>query len=143
MTSPLLRAPALSVALRATLLVLALVTAGMARCLCIFNLPNNPDTASFGTIDPSLNTTYTFTVSVNFTCALSSPTFTITGLNDTGPGAFRLKHVTQVPSQYMSYTVTTTNTASSVTFTGHLVAANYKNAYVGSYSDTLTVMLTP
>jgi len=143
MTSPLLRAPDLQAALGATLFALALFTAGPVRCLCIFNLPNSPDTVSFGTIDPSQNTTYTFTVSVNFTCALSSPTFTITGLNDTGLGAFRLKHVTQVPPQYMSYTVTTTNTATSVTFNGQLVAADYKNAYVGSYSDTLTVMLTP
>ena len=143
MTPPLLRAPDLPAALQAILLVLALFTIGPAWCLCIFNLPNNPDTVSFGTIDPSLNTTYTFTVSVNFTCVLTSPTFTITGLNDTGPGAFRLKHLTQVPAQYMSYTVTTTNTATSVTLNGQLVAANYKNAYVGSYSDTLTVMLTP
>jgi hypothetical protein len=143
MTPLLLRAPPLRAALRATLLVLAIVTAGPAWCLCIFNLPNDPDTVSFGTIDPSLNTTYTFTVNVNFTCLLSGPTFTITGLNDTGPGAFRLKHVTQVPSQFMSYTVTTTNTATRVTLNGQLIAANYKNAYVGSYSDTLTVMLTP
>jgi hypothetical protein len=143
MTSTLFRAHDLRAALRATPLVLALATAGPAWCLCIFNIPNNPDTVSFGTIDPSLNTTQTFTVSVNFTCVLSSPTFTITGLNDTGPGAFRLKHVTQVPPQYMAYTVTATHTATKLTLDGQLIAANYKNAYGGSYSDTLTVMLTP
>ena len=143
MTSPLLRAPDVRAASRAILLVLALATAGSASCLCIFNFPNSPDTVSFGSIDPSLNTTYTFTVSVNFTCVLSGPTFTITGLNDTGPNAFRLKHVTQVPSQYMPYTVTATNTATKLTLNGQLVAADYKNAYGGSYSDTLTVLLTP
>jgi hypothetical protein len=143
MTSTLLRASNLRAAWRATVLIFALATAGSAQCICIFNFPNTPDTVSFGTIDPSLNTTYTFTVSVNFTCVLSSSTFTITGLNDTGPAAFRLKHVTQVPSQYMPYTVTASNTATRLTLNGQLVAADYKNAYGGSYSDTLTVLLTP
>ena len=143
MTSTLLRAPDLRAAWRAILLVLALATTGSAQCFCIFNFPNTPDTVSFGTIDPSLNTTYMFTVSVNFTCFPSGPTFTITGLNDTGPAAFRLKHATQVPSQYMPYTVTATNTATKLTLNGQLVAADYKNAYGGSYSDTLTVLLTP
>ena len=143
MTSTLLHASDLRAAWRATVLIFALATAGSAQCICIFNFPNTPDTVSFGTIDPSLNTTYTFTVSVNFTCVLSGSTFTITGLNDTGPAAFRLKHVTQVPSQYMPYTVTATNTATKLTLNGQLVAADYKNAYGGSYSDTLTVLLTP
>jgi hypothetical protein len=118
MTAPLLRAPDLRAASRATLFALALVTAGPVWCqllACTFSAPNTPDTVSFGTIDPSLNTTYTFTVTVNFSCFLASPTFTITGLNDTGPGAFRLKHVTQVPAQYMPYTVTATHTATKLT----------------------------
>jgi hypothetical protein len=133
----------LRVAFRATLLAVVLFTEGHAWGLCIFNIPNNPDTVSFGTIDPSLNTTYTFTVSVNFACVLSAPTFTITGLNDTGPNAFRLKHVSQVPPQYMPYTVSTTTTATKLTLNGQLIAADYKNAFGGSYTDTLTIMLTP
>jgi hypothetical protein len=43
----------------------------------------------------------------------------------------------------MPYTVTASNTATRLTLNGQLVAADYKNAYGGSYSDTLTVLLTP
>ena len=98
---------------------------------------------SFGTINPTGNTTATFSVTLNYKCTGSaSALFTISGANDSGPGAYRLKHLTQV--QYMNYSIVTVNApGTKITVTGQIVATDYQNAYVGDYSDTLTVTVLP
>ncbi|HKE41484.1 MAG TPA: spore coat protein U domain-containing protein [Casimicrobiaceae bacterium] len=109
---------------------------------CSFN-PNQPGSASFGAIDPTLLTPATFSVTVNYKCTGSAAaTFTIMGLNDSGPGAYRLKHVTQ--NQFMPYSISTVNVpGTKITFNGQIVATDYQNAYVGNYSDTLTITIFP
>ena len=79
---------------------------------------------------------------MNYKCTASAKAFfTITGANDTGPGAYRLQNQTQ-PTQYMAYTITTVNVpGTKITLNGQLVAANYQNAYVGNYADTLSVLI--
>jgi hypothetical protein len=110
---------------------------------CIFNA-GQPNVASFGSVDPSLSTTYTFSVTINFKCTASAEAFfTITGASDTGPGAYRLRNLAQ-PTQYMAYTVSTVIVPGTrIVLLGQLVAANYRDAYVGSYSDTLSVLILP
>ena len=74
---------------------------------------------------------------------MANASFTITGANDTGPGAYRLRNVTQL-TQYMNYTITIVNVAGTrITLNGQLVAADYQDAYVGSYVDTLNVLVLP
>jgi|SoiMethySBSTD1v2_1073268.scaffolds.fasta_scaffold735685_1 spore coat protein U-like protein len=110
---------------------------------CVFNA-GQPTVASFGSIDPSLSSTYTFTVTINFKCTASADAmFTITGANDTGPGAYRLRNLAQ-PAQYMAYSISTAIVPGTrIALLGQLVAANYRDAYVGSYSDTLSVLILP
>jgi hypothetical protein len=110
---------------------------------CIFNA-GQPNTASFGVIDPSLATTMTFNITINYKCTGGATAFfTITGANDTGPGAYRLQNQT-LGTQYMPYTVSTVNIpGTKITLIGQLVAANYQNAYVGNYADTLSVLISP
>lgn len=110
---------------------------------CTFNA-NQPNAASFGTINPSLNTTMTFSITVNFRCtANADPLFTITGANDTGPGAYRLRNTAQ-PTRYMAYSVATAIVPGTrINLSGQLVAADYANAYVGNYTDTLNVLVLP
>jgi hypothetical protein len=110
---------------------------------CSYNA-GQPSTASFGVIDPSLVTTKTFSVTLNYKCTGgASATFTITGAHDTGPGAYRLQNQTQA-TQFMAYTVSTTNVpGTKITINGQLVAANYQNAFVGNYTDTLSVVVLP
>lgn len=110
---------------------------------CIFNA-GQPNTASFGVIDPSLATTMTFSITINYKCSgAATAFFTLTGANDTGPGAYRLQNQAQ-PTQYMAYTVTLVNTpGTKITLIGQLVAANYQNAYVGNYADTLSLLIVP
>jgi len=110
---------------------------------CSFN-NNQPNIASFGTIDPTLTTPQTFTITINYKCTGSPvPSFTITGSNDSGPGAYRLQNVAK-PAEYMRYTISTSDTpGSKITLTGLLVAADYQNAWVGSYTDTISVLVVP
>src|SRR5260221_4378293 len=98
---------------------------------CTFNA-NQPNTANFGVIDPSLVVTKTFSLTVNYKCTGgASASFTLTGVNDTGPGAYRLPNQT-LGTQYMAYTVSMVNVpGTKITLNGQLVAANYQNAYVG------------
>ena len=131
--------------MRAVLVALALCAAAPALGqTCTFNA-NQPNSASFGTIDPTLATPATFSLTINYKCTASAnATFTLAGLNDTGPGAYRLKHTTQVPSQYMNYSVSTVNApGTKITLNGLLVAANYQNAWTGNYSDSLTLTVLP
>lgn len=136
------RAPLLA----ALVLALALLLGASAPVLgqtCTFNA-NQPNTASFGVIDPLLSTTATFSVIINYKCTGSAnASFTITGANDTGPGAYRLRHLTQT-TQYMAYSITTADSpGTKITLNGQLVAANYQNAYAGNYADTLSVLVLP
>lgn len=111
--------------------------------ICTYN-PIQPNLASFGTIDPASVVTKTFSITLSYTCiGGANASFTITGVNDTGPGAYRLRNVTQL-TQYMNYTITTVNVAGTkITLNGQLVAADYQNAYVGNYTDILTVLVLP
>jgi hypothetical protein len=128
----------------------ALAAAALGAATSACGAPNcdfkagQPTTANFGAIDPRLATTATFNVILLIKCTGGGgAAFSITGLNDTGPGAYRLAHNTQV-GEYMAYTVTTVVVAdTSITLTGQLLATSYQNAYFGPYSDTLTVLVTP
>ena len=110
---------------------------------CVFNA-GQPTVASFGSIDPSLNTPYTFTLTINYKCTASAEAFfTITGANDTGPGVYRLRNLA-MPTQYMAYSISTVNVpGTKITLVGQLVAANYRDAYVGGYADTISVLMLP
>jgi hypothetical protein len=129
--------------LRAALVPLASWITPLAAQTCTFN-PNQPNTGAFGTVNPSLNTTYTFSVVVNYKCTgNATASFTITGANDDGPGVYRMRNATE-SSQYMSYSISTVDTpGTKITINGQLVAAQYRNAWVGSYSDTLSVLILP
>ena len=91
-----------------------------------------------------LATTMTFSVTLNYKCTSgATASFTITGANDTGPGAYRLQNQTQA-TQYMAYSITTASVpGTKITLNGQLVAASYRDAYVGNYVDTLNVVVLP
>jgi len=129
--------------LRTTVLALALAAAMPALGQsCAFN-PNEPGSTSFGVINPTLSSPATFSVTVNYKCTgNANATFTITGANDSGPGAYRLKHLTQ--TEYMAYSISSVNVpGTKITLNGQIVATDYQNAYVGDYSDTLTMTIFP
>ena len=124
-------------------LLLALCAAGPSLAqTCSFN-PNQAGSTSFGTLDPTSNATATFTVTVNYKCTGgASPTFTISGQNDRGPSGHRLKHLTR--QQFLDYSVAATALGGSkLTLDGQIFPSSYQNAWVGDYSDQLTITLLP
>src|SRR5438552_12589825 len=97
-----MRRPISPAALIAATFRVALAALALGAATSVFGAPScnfragQPGTASFGAIDPRLVTTATFNVVLLFTCSGGGvAVFSITGLNDTGPGAYRLKHNTQ------------------------------------------------
>ena len=125
----------------------------VSKNVCKF-ATNNLD-VPFGTIDPSLATNKTVTVTTTFKCAGSSPTatFAITvndGLFSTGTNARRMRHAT-IATEFMPYDLTvsplsgsvTKNVNQTVTVTGTVLPADYQNRSAGGYSDTVVLTLTP
>ena len=111
-------------------------------------------TLAFGAIDPSGSTNATASTSLTFSCAGSAATaaYSISsddGLYASGPAQPRLRH-TVTTTQFMAYTLNTPlsgttpkNTATTVTITGTITPANYQNALLGNYSDTIVLTLSP
>jgi hypothetical protein len=125
----------------ASLFALAAASPALGQT-CTFN-NNQPGSVSFGTIDPTLSTPVTFSVILNFKCTGSAnASFTITGQNDTGPGAYRLQNLSQ--PQFLPYSISTVVIpGTKITLNGQIVASDYQNAYVGNYADQLTVTILP
>ncbi|MCD6078810.1 MAG: hypothetical protein K0R89_2754 [Ramlibacter sp.] len=134
----------------ATLAVTATV---VSKNVCKF--ATNNLAVPFGTIDPSLTTNKTVTVTTTIKCAGSSPvaTFAITvndGLWSTGANARRMRHGT-IATEFMPYGLTvsplsgnvTKNVNQTVTITGTVLPADYQNRSSGGYSDTVVLTLTP
>ena len=127
----------------ATMLV---VSTGAAQAQsCTYRIPP-PSLIQFGPgLDPSVATprTASTNASIQCTAGASSPTWIISSANGTPP---RMKHATQNAS--IPYTVVaryvsggTGNQLWSITAT--IDGAAYQNALVGSYTDDLTVQITP
>lgn len=100
---------------------------------------------NFPALDPSVSVTLTAFMDIQVRCtpAALSPTWGFSGTNGSAP--LRMKHASQ--NAFIPYTVATTNLGGGTTktwrITGTVLAANYQNARVGSYSDILTATVTP
>jgi spore coat protein U-like protein len=114
---------------------------------------------NFGILNPANSTPVSVSTSVNFNCyRFFQPTvFSITddgGLYETGPNIRRMRNTTH-PSEYLPYGLTlnpTTGTlnfwegifgSNTLTITGTVLAADYQNAFVGDYNDTVTITIAP
>jgi spore coat protein U-like protein len=97
----------------------------------------------------------TVNASTTFRCNGSAPnaSFSITqdfGLYKTGPGWNRMRNTTAT-TQYLPYTVTLTpssgtvpkNTIQTLTLSGTVLGSDYGDAFVGNYSDTVVITLSP
>ena len=83
-------------------------------------------------------------VQVKCTNATITPTWSFAGVNGSAP--LRMKHATQ--NAFIPYTASVayfSGTGSTKTWrvTGTVLAANYQNALVGSYTDILSATVLP
>lgn len=110
---------------------------------------------NFGTIDPSSGSQATASTTVQIKCAgsASSATYSIQagdGLYSTGPGLRRVRNTTTT-TEFMPYTLSLSpasatipkNAAQTITVSGTIAPADFQNAAVGGYSDTVVLTLNP
>jgi spore coat protein U-like protein len=112
---------------------------------------------NFGTLDPSNNTDVTATAQRFLRCTGSAANVLLTlshdsGQYETAAGANRMRHATDL-TEFLPYT---TNLPSGVYFqfvptnvdlvmnvNGTVRAGDYRNARAGTYSDTISITVTP
>jgi len=110
-------------------------------------------TLDFGTLDPSAGSDVTATTSLDFWCTKNA-TYTITdddGLYETGPNQNRMRHAS-LTTEYIPYSFSYTPTSGTgqgknspitLTISGTVLGSDYIDASAGSYSDTVTLSITP
>jgi len=136
-----LSGPAIGLLVLAGLLVAC--TSAHAQA-CFFS--SSPAGIGFGSLDPSSAATRIAFTDVRVFCLPLSftPAWQFAGANGNAP--LRMKHATQ--SAFVPYTVASSFTgmsgfSQSWRLTATVLGPNYQNALVGSYSDLLTVTVTP
>ena len=130
---------------------------GTGNAACTFT--SAPTALNFGTLNPANNSDVIATSTVRVRCTQPPPcpgndcAYTMTdnnGLHYGGtPPSYRMINAT-VPTEFLPYEFTYTvsgtvqrNANTVFTFTGTVRASSYQNAYVGAYSDTVTVTINP
>ena len=111
-------------------------------------------TLAFGNIDPSSAAAATASAGLVIRCggsaALATYALTINdGLHGTGPGARRMKHTTL--NVFLPYNVSVTpasgtvakNVNVAIAVNGTVTPANFQDATMGAYGDTLVITLNP
>ena len=139
-----------ALAASATLSVTATI---LSKSNCKFQ--SNSTTLAFGDLNPISATDITRQASINFVCNGSAPiaTYLIVdddGLNESGPNSNRMLHATTAGA-YLPYSFALSPTTGSVNkgettslvVNGTIFGADYRNALVGSYSDTVIITINP
>ncbi len=133
--------------------VLTVSASVLSKSVCKFNTKTSA--LDFGNLDPGSASNVTAVTTIGFKCVGSAPmaTFLITqddGLNETGPGNNRMQHAT-VLTEFLPYTLSLSPTSATVpknspqtlTVTGTVIAADYQNAFIGSYADSVVITIDP
>ena len=154
LVTALVAGPAPSPAWAADTKSLSVTAVVLARSNCQFST-NATATLDFGTLDPATGTNVVMSTSFNARCRGSAnpASFAMTqdsGLYDTGPGQNRMRHVSS-GTEFIPYTLAISpssgtvprNQVFPVTVTGTVLGANYQNARVGNYSDTVVLTINP
>lgn len=115
----------------------------------------NPLTLAFGDIDPAswANATATATATIRCNGKANPATFLLTlgdGNHATGPSARQMQEGS-VPTEFLAYSLTATPAFATIakgatqliTISGTITPAQFQNARVGTYSDTVRITLTP
>jgi spore coat protein U-like protein len=105
-------------------------------------------------IDPSSAAPVTGTTSIAFRCRGNAPVASYTlstngGLYGASPSTMRMRHVAS-PANFLHYTLsyptsgtTPRNRRTAITVTATVMPADFQDALLGNYSDTVTLSITP
>jgi len=130
------------------------VAVGAGNAACTFR--SAPTPLNFGALSPANNTDVIATSTVTIRCTPPGPNpypYTMSDNNGLyyggAPPSQRMRNAT-VLTEFLPYEFTYTgagtvprNVNTVFTFTGTVRASSYQNAYVGAYSDTVTVTINP
>jgi hypothetical protein len=146
----LIMAAGAAAAASSTVTVSAIV---LSNSNCRFN--STSAALNFGAINPSSTADAIANATITFRCSGSAPlaTFTVihdSGLYETGPNANRMRHTTAT-TEFLPYALTLSpttatvpkNTNQTLTITGRITELQYRDAYAGSYSDSVVLTLLP
>ena len=138
-----------------TLMMFLFLSVPTVHAACLFN--TTAATLSFGSLNPGNPVDVNVSATLAFKCAGGPPgtmwTYSVAdddGLYETGIDANRMRNTTAT-TQYLPYTFTYApatgtvprNTNQTLTINGTVKGIDYQNAYVGSYSDTIILTITP
>ena len=118
-------------------------TAFSAGAACTFK--TTPGAITFSTFDPSVASIQTASTSATVQCTGGqSPAWSFSGANGNAP--LQMKHASQ--SVFIPYSVAATFVSGGPgnqlwNITATVLGSSYQNAQVGSYSDLLTLTITP
>lgn len=146
----LLLAAGTAAAATSTLTVAATV---LSKSNCKFTTATSA--LNFGSIDPAGSTNATANTTVQFRCAGAADpaSFYIghdSGLYGASPSTLRMRHAI-VTSEFLPYSLALSPSSGSVpkkttqtlTISGTVLAADYQNAYVGNYADSVILTINP
>jgi len=114
---------------------------------------SSTSTLAFGSLDPSSGSDVNASTSVNFWCTKNA-SYSITdddGLYESGTNGNRMRHES-IETEYIPYTFSYSPTSGigsgkttpiTLTISGSIANANYRDAAVGNYSDTVTLTINP
>ncbi len=134
-------------------IILSAVSISVAQTCTFHNPP--PTAMNFGNLSPANTTDAIATSTARIRCTGGvSGAYPFTPLlsDDNGQNGIGRQHRmrnTVNPAEYLPYTITypvvavSQNAPSSITITGTVSAADYQSAWVGGYTDTVTISINP
>ncbi len=125
----------------------------LSKSVCKFS--SGTSVLDFGTLDPAVGTDVGAAASIGFRCMGSAPTATFEiasddGLYESAPGAPRMRHAS-APAEFLPYGLTLSPESGTIpkgvwqilAVSGTVRGADYRDARVGNYSDTVTLSILP
>lgn len=123
-------------------LIAMIIPGGLTLAACDFRQPLNND-LPLGSIAPAQTGNVVATIRLRFQCTRGDrPVFSLSGTNDLGAGLHRMRNLT-TPSQYLRYQTTTQTRGRNLDVVVRVTEADYRDAWVGPYEDTLTITVLP
>ena len=130
---------------------LAVTATVLSKSNCRFNSATS--SLNLGNLDPANPIDVTLTATVGFVCRGSANPATFFNSDDGGlynSGGPRMRHTTAL-TEFLPYSLTLSpvtatvpkNVSQTLTITGKVLGSNYKNAYTGSYNDTVVISIVP
>ena len=125
----------------------------LSKNTCRFQT-TGPTALPFGTIDPGTTAPITVGLTLQYRCNGSDPVASWNvasddGLYEAGAGQPRMRHATVLTS-FLPYTLTfpaagtvPRNTITNMSISATLTPADFANARVGAYADTVVLSITP